>query len=91
MRRTLAVVAVTMILSSAVSAASTPATQLGLYVDDAHLQNCVPFTVSIGHYTVWSWCSSNDDGVQAASFAVLYDGSGLVRGPVQVNTDIIDH
>ncbi|MGD1049052.1 MAG: hypothetical protein ABR899_09935 [Candidatus Krumholzibacteriaceae bacterium] len=92
MRRVLAAFAAIVILSSTGSFGSTPSASIGLYVDNVHLQNCVSIPWSQQRYTVWSWCWASDDGVQAASFAVIPGGNGsLYRGAVQVNTDIIDH
>ncbi len=90
MRRTLAVFVAATILLSAASFDSAQAASIGLYVDNVHVQNCVPWPRSNARYTVWSWCSSSSDGVQGACFAVIWNGT-LFRGPVQVNPAVVDH
>lgn len=79
-----------LMLPEVVLAASIAAGYIGLYVDNAHVQTCVPHPISSRHYTVWSWCQTSDVGVQGASFDVLWSGN-LYRGAPQYNWSIIDH
>lgn len=90
MRRTLVVFAAATILLGIASFDSAQAASIGLYVDNIHVQNCIPWPRINARYTVWSWCSSSADGVQGACFAVIWSGN-LHRGPVQVNPAVVDH